>query len=159
MPRRWPTQSEVWSGNSIFGKAGSGLVTVNLPYLLRLAWEPETTVRRLTCHEAVAESLLRIFQRTLDHYGLARIQALGLDLFGGCYNERKISGGSKPSMHSWGIAVDVDPDHNGLKVHKPQARLSGTDYDAFWEFVEAEGGVSLGRERDYDWMHFQFARL
>lgn len=159
MPRRWPTQSEVWSGNSIFGKAGSGLVTVNLPYLLRLAWEPETTVRRLTCHEAVAESLLRIFQRTLDHYGLACIQALGLDLFGGCYNERKISGGSKPSMHSWGIAVDVDPDHNGLKVHKPQARLSGTDYDAFWEFVEAEGGVSLGRERDYDWMHFQFARL
>lgn len=46
-----------------------------------------------------------------------------------------------------------------LKVHRPQARLSGTDYDAFWEFVEDEGGVSLGRERDYDWMHFQFARL
>ena len=53
----------------------------------------------------------------------------------------------------------MDPDHNGLKVHRPQARLSGTDYDAFWEFVEDEGGVSLGRERDYDWMHFQFARL
>ena len=53
----------------------------------------------------------------------------------------------------------MDPDHNGLKVHRPQARLSGTDYDAFWEFVEDEGGVSLGRELDYDWMHFQFARL
>lgn len=159
LPREWPTQAEVWSGKSVFGKAGSGLVTVDLPFPLRLAWEPETTVRRMTCHEAVAEALLRIFRRTLEHYGLERVQALGLDLFGGCYNERKISGGSRPSMHSWGIAVDMDPDHNGLKVHWPQARLSGTDYDAFWQFVEDEGGVSLGRERDYDWMHFQFARL
>lgn len=159
MPRQWPTQAEVWGGKSIFGKAGERLVTVNLPYPLRLAWELEITVRRLTCHEAVAEPLLRIFQRALEHYGLDRVQALGLDLFGGCYNDRKISGSNKPSMHSWGIAVDMDPDHNGLKVHRPQARLSGTEYDAFWQFVEDEGGVSLGRERDYDWMHFQFARL
>lgn len=77
----------------------------------------------------------------------------------GTYNDRKISGSSWPSMHSWGIAVDMDPDHNGLKVHRPQERLSGTDEDAFWQFVEDEGGVSLGRGRDDDWMHFQFARL
>ena len=159
MPRRWPSQAEVWNGKSVFGKAGTGLVTVDLPYPLRLAWETETTVRRLTCHEQVKDALVRILQRTLEHYGMDRVRELGLDLFGGCFNERKISGGSKASMHSWGIAVDMDPDHNGLKVHKPQARLSGADYDAFWQFVEEEGGVSLGRERDYDWMHFQFARL
>ena len=33
------------------------------------------------------------------------------------------------------------------------------EYAAFWQFVEAEGAVSLGRARDYDWMHFQFATL
>lgn len=159
MPRQWPTQAEVWAGRSIFGKAGSGLVTVELPYALRLAWEPETTVRRLTCHEAVAEPLLRIFRRTLEHYGVDRVRELGLDLYGGCYNDRKIAGSSRPSMHAWGIAVDVDPDRNGLKVHAPQARLSGDEYEAFWGFVEEEGAVSLGRARNYDWMHFQFARL
>lgn len=159
LPREWPTQAEVWAGKSIFGKAGSGLVMVEVPYTLRLAWEPETTVRRLTCHQAVADGLVRIFRRTLEHYGMERVRELGLDLFGGCYNERKISGGSKPSMHSWGIAVDMDPDRNGLKVHRPQARLSGAEYEPFWGFVEDEGGVSLGRERDYDWMHFQFSRL
>lgn len=35
MPRRWPTQSEVWSGNSIFGKArewiGDGEFTLSSP--------------------------------------------------------------------------------------------------------------------------------
>ncbi len=159
MPHMWPTQEEVWSGKSIFGRRGTGLVTVDLPYPLRLAWDPETTVRRLTCHHAVADSLVRIFQRTLEHYGIDHLQALGLDLYGGCYNDRAIVGGSKPSMHSWGIAVDMDPDRNGLKVHKPRARFSGAEYEPFWKIVEAEGAVSLGRERDYDWMHFQFARL
>lgn len=159
MPRQWPTQAEVWGGKSLFGKAGGGLVTVELPYTLRLAWEPETTVRRMTCHKAVAEPLVRIFRRTLEHYGMDRLRELGLDLFGGCYNDRKIVGGSKPSMHAWGIAVDMDPDHNGLKVARPDARLSGAEYEPFWGFVEDEGAVSLGRSRNYDWMHFQFARL
>ena len=31
--------------------------------------------------------------------------------------------------------------------------------EEFWEIVESEGWTSLGRARDFDWMHFQAPRL
>jgi hypothetical protein len=160
LPKAWPSQAAVRGGNSIFGKAGDAeQVYLTLPYPMRLAWETETVVKRIMCHKLVKDSLERIFQKTLDFYGIDKIQELGLDLYGGCYNNRNTIGGSSKSIHAWGIAVDMDPDHNAYKTKAPKASLSGAEYDAFWSFVEAEGGVSLGRERDYDWMHFQFATL
>ena len=107
----------------------------------------------------MSETRVRIVQATLDHYGMEKIRELGLDLYGGCFNNRSIIGGKATSMHAWGIAVDMDPDRNGLNIPAPKAVLSGPEYAAFWRFVEAEGAVSLGRSRDYDWMHFQFATL
>ena len=68
-------------------------------------------------------------------------------------------GGSSWSMHSWGIAVDIDPDRNQLNMNRKEATLAKPVYDKFWQFVYDEGAISLGIERDYDWMHFQFARL
>lgn len=157
----WPSQEEVRSGKSIFGRAGdeSNLTSVRLPYIMRLAWDKDTTVSTMRCHKLVAEPLTRIFQATLDHYGMEKVRELGLDLYGGCFNNRSIIGGKATSMHAWGIAVDMDPDRNGLNIPAPKAVLSGPEYAAFWQFVEAEGAVSLGRARDYDWMHFQFATL
>ena len=32
-------------------------------------------------------------------------------------------------------------------------------YEPFWRIVEGEGLLSLGRTRNFDWMHFQAARL
>ncbi len=159
LPRVWPTQAEVRSGRSEFGAPGEGLVTVDVPFPLRLAWNPETVVTRVTCHGLVAAELLGIFRKVLAHYGLERIRELGLDLYGGCFADRKVSVGTAKSMHAWGIAVDVDPERNDLNMHAPKARLSGAEYEAFWRFVEEAGAVSLGRARGYDWMHFQFARL
>lgn len=137
----------------------SNMTSIKLPYIMRLAWETNTTVSTMRCHKLVAEPLVRIFQATLDHYGMEKIRELGLDLYGGCFNNRSIIGGKATSMHAWGIAVDMDPDRNGLNIPAPKAVLSGPEYAAFWRFVEAEGAVSLGRSRDYDWMHFQFATL
>lgn len=76
---------------------------------MRLAWERNTTVSTMRCHKLVAEPLLRIFQATLDHYGMEKIRELGLDLYGGCFNNRSIIGGKATSMHAWGIAVDHGP--------------------------------------------------
>lgn len=94
----------------------------------------------------------------MAEYALEKEQELGLDIYGGCYNNWAHVGGSKKSMHAWGIAIDLDPDKNALKMDKKTARFARPEYDAFWRIVEDEGGYSLGREKDFDWMHFQFAR-
>jgi hypothetical protein len=80
-------------------------------------------------------------------------------MFGGCLNVRKMRGGSAWSIHSWGAAIDLDPDNNQLKWASPKATFSKKEYEPFWKIVEAEGWTSLGRRRNYDWMHFQAAYL
>ena len=84
---------------------------------------------------------------------------LGLDLFGGCFNYRPMRGGTALSMHSWGIAYDGDPERNQLRWGRDRAEFAKPAFDPFWAIVEAHGAVSLGRARNYDWMHFQFANL
>jgi peptidoglycan hydrolase-like protein with peptidoglycan-binding domain len=153
---QWPTQRDV---SKFFGAVGSNQVTLELPYQMRLAWDTKTSVNRISCHKKVKPAFARVFQRALDHYGFEEIKKLRLDLFGGCLNVRKMRGGSAWSMHAWGIAFDIDPANNALKTKAPAATLSRPIYETFWGFVEDEGLVSLGRSRNYDWMHFQAARL
>ena len=62
-------------------------------------------------------------------------------------------------MHAWGIALDFAPDTNAYSPRAPRATLSHPDCDAWGRIWESHGAVSLGRERDMDWMHLQFARL
>ncbi|TAK50226.1 MAG: M15 family peptidase [Xanthobacteraceae bacterium] len=156
---QWPRQSAA-AMDSFFGPKGANCVKLILPYRMRLAWDLPVGVSEISCNAKVKESLERIFVRALDHYGADDIRRLRLDLYGGCLNVRRMRGSSSAwSIHSWGCAFDMDPDHNALNMHRAQATLDGAEYDAWWRFVEDEGAVSLGRARDYDWMHFQFARL
>ena len=52
----WPSQEEVRSGKSVFGRAGdeSNMTSIKLPYVMRLAWETNTTVSTMRCHKLVA---------------------------------------------------------------------------------------------------------
>lgn len=152
----WPLQRDCMK---FFGPVGTNQVTLVLPYPMKLAWDLKQTVTKTSCHKLVKPSFERVFKKTLAHYGIEQIRKLRLDLFGGCLNVRKMRGGSNWSMHAWGIAFDIDPSNNALHTKKPAATLSRPVYDPFWSFVEAEGLVSLGRLRDFDWMHFQAARL
>lgn len=156
---RWPKQSAA-AMDSFFGPKGTGQVSLVLPFKMRIAWDLDESVGKFQCNARVRESLERIFVRTLDYYGLEEIKRLRLDLYGGCLNVRKMRGSATAwSIHSWGCAVDIDPERNALNMHRAQAMLDNPPYDPFWRFVEDEGATSLGRKRDYDWMHFQFADL
>jgi len=158
LSEKWPKQNYKSMVN-FYGPVGENQTKLELPYKLKLAWDSSITLTKITCHEKVAKSLYTIFENTLKTYGEKEISKLKLDLFGGCLNVRKMRGGSAWSIHSWGAAVDLDPDRNQLKWAKPRASFSKLEYKNFWEIVESEGWVSLGRERNYDWMHFQAAQL
>lgn len=141
-----------------YGEPGTNQTKVNVPYTLRIAWNKSQKVNRFTCHEKVADSVVRVLERVQDHYG-DRVKELGLDLFGGCLNVRKMRGGTKWSTHSWGMAIDWDPERNRLRWKKEQAELAKSTYDKWWKLWEEEGWVSLGRQRNYDWMHVQAAKV
>ncbi|MDA4848473.1 glycosyl hydrolase 108 family protein [Hoeflea poritis] len=165
----WPRRDELVN---FFGKEctpndhseGCGRGTVKLkrlelPFPMRIAWDLNTTISGFSIHEMVHDSAARVLDKVYQHYDDDGVEELGINLFGGCYNCRKIRGGSRCSTHAWGIAIDFDPARNRLKWDHRLARLAKPDAVKFWELWEAEGWVSLGRARDYDWMHVQAARL
>lgn len=152
----WPRQKEV---ERFYGPVGQNQTTLKLPFAMRLAWEPKTIIRQFSIHEKVHDSAMRCFNRIADAYDGHERTTLGLDLFGGCLNVRRMRGGSAYSMHAWGIAIDFDPARNQLRWGADRARLAKPDCNAFWRIWEDEGWVSLGRARNFDWMHVQAARL
>lgn len=137
-------------------KDGKGyLVTIQLPYSMRLAWDKKTTVTRMRCHKDAAEPFKRVFKDLLDHYGLPEIQRLGIDLFGGCFEFRLMRGGTELSSHSWGTAIDLDPERNKLRETKATARFARPEYKKMIEIFYKHGFISYGVEKGFDYMHWE----
>jgi len=154
----WPKQNYA-TMTAFYGGPGENQTQLSLPYAMVLAWDTGTAVKKITCNKKCQESLYNIFEKTLKVYGIEDIKKLKLNLFGGCLNVRKMRGGSSWSIHSWGAAIDLDPNNNQLKWGKDRATFAKKEYLDFWKIVENEGWISLGRAKNYDWMHFQAAKL
>lgn len=152
----WPRQDDV---PAFYGAVGTNQTSIEIPFDMFLAWDKSARVRKITLHQKVAASGLAAFESIAKTYSEKERVDLGINIFGGSLNVRRMRGGTRYSMHSWGIAIDFDPERNGLHVHKPEARLSHPDAVAFWLAWEAQGWLSLGRAKDFDWMHIQAARL
>jgi hypothetical protein len=143
---------------SKYGKpnqSGTYLVSINLPYPMRLAWDKNTKVTKMRCHKLVADKFLAVFNDLLDAYGYEELVELGIDLFGGCFAFRAMRGGSEWSRHSWGIAIDLDPERNKLKETDRTARFARPEYQKMIDIFYKHGFISLGVEKNYDWMHFE----
>ncbi|HMG05033.1 MAG TPA: M15 family metallopeptidase [Chthoniobacterales bacterium] len=75
-----------------------------------------------------------------------------LDQHGGGFNFRRITGGGSLSLHSYGIAIDWDPDHN------PRQKPLKKTLPDWWYDLWAKQGWSDGRHfKTPDPMHVQFA--
>lgn len=147
-----------------YGQPGdaANFKVVALPYPMRIAWDTKVTTNKMQCHRLVAANFINVFNDLLENYGLEKLQELGIDLFGGCVNVRPMRGTEKwatPrwSTHSWGIAIDLDPARNGLKVKSPIAQFSKPEYKKMHSIFYKHGFEGLGLEKDRDWMHFQIS--
>lgn len=140
-----------------YGQPGDtgNFTSIDLPYPMRIAWDTSVVVNKITVHKLEAARLRSIFVEILQVYGLEKIKALGIDLFGGCYNFRKMRGGNDWSTHSWAAAIDLDPARNPLKATSKTARFARPEYKPMIDIFYKHGWYSLGREKNYDYMHYQ----
>jgi len=155
----WPTQSSVESYYGNVHKIPKYLVAVKMPYDVWYAGNMNIKFKTLDFHEKVANSVERVLGRVLDAYGLEEIKRLDLDVCGGSYVKRLMRGGTKWSMHSYGIAVDWNPQKNTLRENHTTAQFAHPDYKTWWKLWAEEGWVGLGPAKDFDWMHIQAARV
>lgn len=136
-------------------ESGEGyIIQIDLPYPF---YYEGKKLQKISCHKLVADKFLAIFNDILKVYGAARINELKIDNYGGCFNYRKMRGGSELSTHSWGVAIDLDPDRNQLHETSRTARFARPEYKDMIDIFYKHGFESLGREKNYDWMHFQVA--
>jgi hypothetical protein len=156
---QWPRQADM---EAFYGPAGGPRCTagtVRFPFAHFLAWDLSTGVSTFKCHERIAPAFQFVVDEAARQFGETEYRRLRLDLFGGCFNNRTMRGGTAKSTHAYGAAVDLDPERNQLKWGKDRASFARPEFFPFWNIVEAQGLVSLGRIKNFDWMHFQGARL
>lgn len=124
----------------------SALGRAELPWPLLLSWDHSQQVTRVLCHRKLAGVLSRVFQE-IDRAGLRR----SVRSYGGCFAFRPKRTGSKLSTHSWGIAIDINPETNALG--------SAGDMDPGVVEIFRQSGFKWGGDwpgRSKDPMHFQF---
>lgn len=150
----WPTQAQC---PQFYGPPGQvKLQAIPCPYPM---YYDGKLLKTISVHTKIATSVKRVLQNVKDHYGVEKIKELKLDDYSGCYNPRKMRGGTAWSMHAYACALDFNAAENQLKWDHTRSRFAKPAYIKWWEFWEEEGAISLGRVADYDWMHVQFARI
>jgi len=155
-----PHQNDV---ASVYGNPGpqieARLKMIELPFTLRIDYNLRQKTRRIRVHHLAAAQLKKALIEVHEHYGMARMNALGIDRYAGAYNHRRMRGGSKWSMHAYGCAIDFYAKPNGLRMKCPQALFCKTDYQPFLNIMEANEWLPALRLWGADAMHFQRARL
>jgi hypothetical protein len=153
--KRIMTDAEVLALYGTPGNSGN-FTQILSPFPLTIAWDKTIRVQKLTCHKKIATPLSNVLADLLATYGQQKIHDLGIDLFGGLYNLRKMRGSTtRWSRHSWAIAIDLDPDRNQLREDHTTARFARPEYKPMIDIFYKNGFVGYGPEKDYDWMHFE----
>jgi hypothetical protein len=148
-PNPWPPGDDT-SVIARFGEPGdeAQLVGANVRGLgIQYEGQP---VRNIRCHHLVADSLVAAVTEIF-----ASPARWILTEYAGCYNFRKMRGGSRLSKHAWGIAIDFAPATNGLRTHWPRA--ASMPIEAMEAFARV-GFLSAGAFWSRDAMHFQATR-
>ena len=140
-----------------YGQPGANLTTMLFPYPM---YYDGKLVKTTKVHKDYAESLKNALAEVYDYYGPDEIKRLGLDQYGGCYNNRKLTGSDdKLSIHAFAAAIDFYPSKNTYTMKADKALFAKPEYDPFIDLMEKHGWWSLGRAKGFDYMHFQVEKI
>ena len=143
-PNPWP-KSDQASLTKFYGAAGDESQLVNLPAPVPMYYEGKR-IKTIRCHRLVAASLARAL--TDAHSFAPEV----VKVYDGCFNNRPMRGGSLPSLHARGAAIDLDAGNNGNHVSWPvRATMPLEVMEAF----AREGWLSAGAFWGRDSMHAQ----
>jgi hypothetical protein len=106
-------------------------------------------------HRKCAESLVRILTQIGDRFSALPGVMEEAEDYGGVFNNRLMRGGSLPSLHARGAAIDLDADDNGN--HTPWPTSADMPIEIIEEFSR-EGWMSAAVWWGRDAMHFQATR-
>jgi len=118
-----------------------------------IVWDVPTNLevgvvpKKLYCNKDLVEPLSKALKNLIDTGKIAELKT-----WDGCFNIRKKRGLSSMSLHSWGIAIDVNAAWNGLNVTpvlSPEFVKCFTDAGFDW------GGIWSNP----DGMHFQLKNI
>ncbi|MCA6445481.1 MAG: M15 family metallopeptidase [Bacteroidetes bacterium] len=104
--------------------------------------------KKIYCNKLMVEPLSKAFTLLV-----ARGLADDIKTWDGCFNIRKSRGLNSLSLHSWGIAIDIDAFENGLGK---QPKLNPLIVACFKEVGFDWGGDWVRR---FDGMHFQLSKI
>lgn len=103
--------------------------------------------KRLYCNKDMVQPLTAAFTNLISRGGINELKT-----FDGCFNIRKQRGATSQSLHSWGIAIDVNAAWNGLgKVPVLSAGFVKCFTDAGFDWG--------GNWKRLDGMHFQLTSI
>jgi hypothetical protein len=144
----WPATNQS-ALTAFYGAAGDESKLVNLPVSTLGICYAGAPVRTIRCHDKVSASLLRVLQ------SLSQTHPTIIKDYNGCYNFRNMRGGSAPSLHARGAAIDFCASRNGLNTHWPTRATMPLEV---METFAKEGWKPAGAFWGRDAMHFEATR-
>ena len=133
-----------------------GTPDINMERKHMVAWDIPEGIKKLIpelpnrvyCNKDLVQPLWQALQNLIK-----RDLACHIMTWDGCFNIRKKKGGSSYSLHSWGIAIDINAAWNGFR-EDPQMPLevvkcftdAGFEWGGYWEDPK-------------DGMHFQLKTI
>jgi hypothetical protein len=118
---RWPADNQT-ALKRFYGTPGRGgtleaqIVRVVPPFQM---YYGEVRIKSLLFHKKAAPALLAALNEIWEKSGRdqAKLDRLGVSKTGGTYNPRLVRGSATNwSSHAFGMAIDIDPDHNGFNT-------------------------------------------
>jgi hypothetical protein len=103
--------------------------------------------KKIYCNKDMVAPLSKAFKNLIDTGHVNELKT-----YDGCFNIRKKRGLSSMSLHSWGVAIDMNAFENGLGV---DPKLSAGFVKCFTDAGFDWGGIW----RRKDGMHFQLSSI